>query len=92
MLGGNGVENEIKAVRVLRHFLFILGNDDVVGAKLFAVVDLARRFEDAGVAALLFTDIGRDGMLKGVNVEATAARELRKPYRPGGPLAILFMG
>jgi len=38
-----------------------------------AVVDLARRFEDAGVAALLFTDVGRDGLLKGVNVEATAA-------------------
>jgi phosphoribosylformimino-5-aminoimidazole carboxamide ribotide isomerase len=37
------------------------------------VLDLARRFEDAGVVALLFTDIGRDGMLKGVNVEATAA-------------------
>lgn len=36
-----------------------------------AVVDLARRFEDAGVAALLFTDVGRDGMLKGCNVEAT---------------------
>lgn len=36
------------------------------------VLDLARRFEDAGVAALLFTDIGRDGLLKGVNVEATA--------------------
>ena len=35
------------------------------------VVDLARRFEDAGVASLLFTDIGRDGMLKGCNVEAT---------------------
>jgi len=35
------------------------------------VVDLARRFEDAGVAALLFTDIGRDGMLKGVNIDAT---------------------
>ena len=35
------------------------------------VVDLARRFEDAGVAALLFTDIGRDGLLKGVNIEAT---------------------
>jgi phosphoribosylformimino-5-aminoimidazole carboxamide ribotide isomerase len=35
------------------------------------VIDLARRFEDAGVAALLFTDVGRDGMLKGVNVEAT---------------------
>ncbi|QHL90101.1 1-(5-phosphoribosyl)-5-[(5-phosphoribosylamino)methylideneamino]imidazole-4-carboxamide isomerase [Sphingomonas changnyeongensis] len=37
------------------------------------VIDLARRFEDAGVAALLFTDIGRDGLLKGVNVEATVA-------------------
>ena len=36
-----------------------------------AVVDMARRFEDAGVAALLFTDVGRDGMLKGCNVEAT---------------------
>ncbi len=35
------------------------------------VVDMARRFEDAGVAALLFTDVGRDGMLKGCNVEAT---------------------
>ena len=34
-------------------------------------VDLARRFEDAGVAALLFTDVGRDGLLKGCNVEAT---------------------
>lgn len=37
------------------------------------VVDLARRFEDAGVAALLFTDVGRDGLLKGCNVEATVA-------------------
>ena len=34
-------------------------------------VDLARRFEDAGVAALLFTDVGRDGMMRGCNVEAT---------------------
>ncbi|MDH4744077.1 1-(5-phosphoribosyl)-5-[(5-phosphoribosylamino)methylideneamino]imidazole-4-carboxamide isomerase [Sphingomonas sp. CBMAI 2297] len=38
-----------------------------------AVADLARRFEDAGVAALLFTDVGRDGLLKGCNVEATVA-------------------
>jgi len=35
------------------------------------VTDMARRFEDAGVAALLFTDVGRDGLLKGCNVEAT---------------------
>lgn len=37
------------------------------------VVDLARRFEDAGVAAIIFTDIARDGLLGGVNVDATAA-------------------
>lgn len=35
--------------------------------------DLALRFADAGVAAIIFTDIARDGMLAGVNVEATAA-------------------
>ncbi len=35
------------------------------------IIDMARRFEDAGVASLLFTDIGRDGMLKGCNIEAT---------------------
>lgn len=37
------------------------------------VVDLAERFADVGVAALLFTDVGRDGLLKGCNVEATQA-------------------
>ena len=36
-------------------------------------VDLAKRFEDAGVAAILFTDIDGDGLLGGVNVTATAA-------------------
>jgi phosphoribosylformimino-5-aminoimidazole carboxamide ribotide isomerase len=36
-------------------------------------VDLGRRFEDAGVAAILFTDIDGDGLLQGVNVTATAA-------------------
>ncbi|MFT3978036.1 MAG: 1-(5-phosphoribosyl)-5-[(5-phosphoribosylamino)methylideneamino]imidazole-4-carboxamide isomerase [Sphingomonas bacterium] len=36
-----------------------------------SAIDMARRFEDAGVAALLFTDVGRDGLLKGCNVEAT---------------------
>jgi len=35
--------------------------------------DLARRYEDAGVAAIIFTDIGRDGVLKGLNLEATTA-------------------
>ena len=36
-------------------------------------VELGRRFEDAGVAAILFTDIDGDGLLKGVNVAVTAA-------------------
>ena len=37
------------------------------------VAELAARFEDAGVAALIYTDIDRDGLLKGVNIEATHA-------------------
>jgi phosphoribosylformimino-5-aminoimidazole carboxamide ribotide isomerase len=37
-----------------------------------SALDLARRFEDAGVAAIVFTDIERDGMMQGVNVAATA--------------------
>ena len=35
--------------------------------------EIAQRFEDAGVAAIIFTDIARDGMLKGLNLEATIA-------------------
>ena len=35
--------------------------------------DIARRFEDAGVAAIIYTDIARDGLLKGLNLEATIA-------------------
>jgi phosphoribosylformimino-5-aminoimidazole carboxamide ribotide isomerase len=38
-----------------------------------AAAELAHRFEDAGVAALIYTDIDRDGALEGVNAEATAA-------------------
>ncbi len=51
-----------------------------------AVIDMARRFEDAGVASLLFTDVGRDGMLKGCNVEATVdlARSVRIPVIASG--------
>ncbi len=35
------------------------------------VVDMARRFEDAGVVSIIFTDIGRDGMMNSVNLDAT---------------------
>ena len=38
-----------------------------------AVLDIGRRFEDAGVAAIVYTDIARDGMLKGLNIDATIA-------------------
>ena len=50
------------------------------------VIDLARRFEDAGVASLLFTDVGRDGMLKGCNIEATVdlARRVDLPVIASG--------
>lgn len=37
------------------------------------VIDLAKRFEDDGVQAIIYTDIARDGMMQGVNVEATKA-------------------
>ena len=51
-----------------------------------SATDLARRFEDAGVAALLFTDVGRDGLLKGCNVEATVdlARAVSIPVIASG--------
>ena len=51
--------------------------------------ELGRRFEDAGVAALLFTDVGRDGLLKGVNVDATAAlsRAVQIPVIASGGVA-----
>ncbi len=52
------------------------------------VVDLAKKFQDYGVEAIIYTDIGRDGMLTGVNVDATLklARELRVPVIASGGL------
>jgi phosphoribosylformimino-5-aminoimidazole carboxamide ribotide isomerase len=38
-----------------------------------SALDLAKRFEDAGVAAIIYTDISRDGLLKGLNLDATIA-------------------
>ena len=53
------------------------------------VLDLAKKFEGYGVEAIIYTDIGRDGMLTGVNIEATVrlARELRVPVIASGGLA-----
>ena len=55
------------------------------------VIDLARKFQDYGVEAVIYTDIGRDGMLAGVNVEATTklARELVVPVIASGGLTNL---
>jgi phosphoribosylformimino-5-aminoimidazole carboxamide ribotide isomerase len=52
-------------------------------------LDLARRFEDAGVAAIIYTDIDRDGLLQGVNAEATAelAAKLTIPVIASGGVA-----
>jgi len=38
-----------------------------------SALDIARRFEDAGVAAIIYTDVARDGMLTGLNLDATIA-------------------
>jgi phosphoribosylformimino-5-aminoimidazole carboxamide ribotide isomerase len=50
------------------------------------VVDLARKFEDYGVEGVIYTDIGRDGMMTGVNIEATVrlAQSLRVPVFASG--------
>ena len=52
-------------------------------------VDLARQFENAGVAAIIYTDIDRDGLLKGVNIEATQklAESISIPVIASGGLA-----
>jgi phosphoribosylformimino-5-aminoimidazole carboxamide ribotide isomerase len=53
------------------------------------VVDLAKKFEDYGVEALIYTDIGRDGMLSGVNIDATLrlAKAIKTPLIASGGLA-----
>ncbi|MCA6218752.1 1-(5-phosphoribosyl)-5-[(5-phosphoribosylamino)methylideneamino]imidazole-4-carboxamide isomerase [Ideonella sp. B7] len=53
------------------------------------VVDLARKFEDYGVEAVIYTDIGRDGMLTGINIDATVklAQALSIPVIASGGLS-----
>jgi phosphoribosylformimino-5-aminoimidazole carboxamide ribotide isomerase len=52
-------------------------------------LEIAARFEDAGVAAIIFTDIARDGLLKGLNLEATIAlaERISLPVIASGGLA-----
>ena len=53
------------------------------------VVDLAKKFEDWGVESIIYTDIGRDGMLSGINIEATVklAQALTIPVIASGGLS-----
>src|SRR3954469_19807522 len=53
------------------------------------VLDIARRFEDAGVAAIVYTDVARDGMLQGINWDATIglAEAISIPVIASGGLA-----
>jgi phosphoribosylformimino-5-aminoimidazole carboxamide ribotide isomerase len=58
---------------------------------LLSALDVARRFEDAGVAAIVYTDVNRDGMLEGLNLDATIALadEISIPVIASGGLASL---
>ena len=53
------------------------------------VVDLAKKFEDWGVESIIYTDIGRDGMLSGINIDATVklAQSLSIPVIASGGLS-----
>ena len=53
------------------------------------MIDLAKKFEDYGVEAVVYTDIGRDGMLTGINIDATVklAQALTIPVIASGGLA-----
>jgi phosphoribosylformimino-5-aminoimidazole carboxamide ribotide isomerase len=52
------------------------------------VLDLAKKYEDYGIEALIYTDIGRDGMMTGINIEATLklAQQLKTPMIASGGL------
>ena len=54
-----------------------------------SALDIARRFEDVGVSAIVYTDIARDGMLQGLNLDATVAlaEAIRIPIIASGGLA-----
>jgi len=84
ILGSAAVKNPILVHQACKSFpgriaVGIDARDNLVAVEGWAetstlpAADLARRFEDAGVAAIIYTDIARDGMLCGLNLEQTVA-------------------
>jgi phosphoribosylformimino-5-aminoimidazole carboxamide ribotide isomerase len=84
ILGSAAAKNPALVIEACREFpgriaVGIDARDGFVATEGWAEIstipatDLALRFEDAGVSAIIFTDIARDGMLGGVNIEATIA-------------------
>ena len=98
ILGSAAAKNPALVIEACREFpgriaVGIDARDGFVATEGWAEIstipatDLALRFEDAGVSAIIFTDIGRDGMLGGVNIEATidlATRISTKVIASGG--------
>jgi phosphoribosylformimino-5-aminoimidazole carboxamide ribotide isomerase len=67
----------------------LVATDGWAAATTIGALELARRFEDAGVAAIIHTDIGRDGAMQGPNIEGTLAlaRAVRLPVILSGGIA-----
>lgn len=100
ILGTAAVRNPDVVVRACRNYPGrIAVGIDAKGGKVavegwaetseLTAIELAKRFEDVGVAAIIYTDIERDGVLKGLNLEATAAlaRATKIPVIASGGLA-----
>jgi phosphoribosylformimino-5-aminoimidazole carboxamide ribotide isomerase len=88
ILGSAAAKNPALVIEACQHFpgriaVGIDAREGLVATEGWAetsslpAVELALRFEDAGVSAIIYTDIGRDGMLTGLNLEQTVALATR---------------
>ena len=102
ILGSAAAKNPALVIEACRSFpgRIVVGIDAREGlvategwaeSSAMSAVDLALRFEDAGVAAIIYTDIGRDGMLSGLNLEQTVdlATRITTPVVASGGVGAL---